>query len=101
MVKADAWQIHCAFVRLRETGARIEIVLEYVYRVILFFYDIPICTVVPTCVREIRSCKNAERMYDGGGGRGEEGGDEDRRQAVACRRTIITNSCVISGNHLI
>jgi len=53
---------------------------------------------VSICVREVRSWKNAKWMH---GGQERRGDKEDRQQAVACRRTIIMNSCLISGNHLI
>lgn len=40
MVKADAWQSHCAFVRLRKTGARIGIAPECIPRDTFFLRGI-------------------------------------------------------------
>jgi len=73
-------------------NVRIGIALEYIYRIFfLAAFQPALCASSYMFI--------AKKTPDGGEREGDY--EEERRQAVACRRTIITNSCVISGNHLI
>lgn len=87
MVKADAWQSHCAFVRLRKTGTRIGIAPECVHIAWYFF------------LRGILHCNSYTRSWDSQLQKCRTDVRRRRRRRKRWRRRSATDSSVQENNY--